>query len=219
MKIKNIATRFTFAAIILLAGLGGSPAFGQTNADEIAQLKQRVSQLEKQVQEISQFLEPLKGQQSIIYNRRQALQEKLSQRLAQDRDKYTQDQVVDAEKLYRVISQKPGSPEASESFQTMLKKYPDMNRTGCALLYMAQRSQGEERVKYLQQCIAQYNDCIYGDSVQVGAYARFLLAREYSNKGERQQAEALSGEIKAKFPGAIDHGGNLLVDFPAVTTK
>ena len=73
----------------------------------------------------------------------------------------------------------------------MIKKYPDINRTGCATLYVAQRSQGDERAKYLQDCIEEYNDCLYGDGVQVGAYARFLLAEDYRSKGEKKKKAAV----------------------------
>jgi hypothetical protein len=58
----------------------------------------------------------------------------------------------------------------------MIKKYPDINRTGCAMLYVAQKSQGDARTEYLQSCIEKFNDCFYADDVHVGVYARFLLA-------------------------------------------
>jgi hypothetical protein len=94
----------------------------------------------------------------------------------------------------------------------MVKKFPGTDRAGCAALYLAQMSQGDDRAKYLQDCIDQYNDCFYGDGVQVGVYARFLLAEDYQSNGEAEKAKALFNEIKAKYPDAIDHGGNLLVD-------
>jgi hypothetical protein len=215
MKMQKLIRTLMFSAI-LTGGLAAStPAWAQTNADEIAQLNRRVAQLEKQVQEISSFLEPLRGQQATIASRRQALKDKLEARFAQDRNKYTPEQVLDAESLFHVVSQKPGTSEASESFQTLVKKYPDMDRTGCAMLYIAQRSQGEDRAKYLQECIDKYDDCVYGDGVQVGAYARFLLARDYVKKGDEKKAAALSGEIKNQYPEAVDHAGNLLMDIPA----
>ena len=201
-----------FAGVVTAVMVVGTPLSAQTNADQIARLTQRVDQLEKQVQEISRFLEPLKGQQATISSRRQALQGKVQNRFMRDQEKYSAEQVLEAEKLFHVVSQKPGTEEASQSFQMLLEKFPDINRTGCAVLYIAQRSQGEERVKYLQQCIEKYSDCIYGDGVQVGAYARFLLAREYSIKGEDQKAQALSAEIKSRYPDAIDHAGNSLMD-------
>ena len=80
------------------------------------------------------------------------------------------------------------------------------------MLYLAQKSQGDERAKHLQDCIEKYNDFFYGDGVQVGAFARFLLAQDYRSQGEQQKAEALENEIKAQYPEAVDHGGNLLVD-------
>ena len=80
------------------------------------------------------------------------------------------------------------------------------------MLYIAQRSQGDERAKCLQDCVERYNDCFYGDGVQVGAYARFLLAGDCRSKGEQEKAGALHIELKTKYPDAIDHSGKLLVD-------
>jgi hypothetical protein len=198
--------------ILILEMSAASHLFAQApNADEIVQLKQRVSQLEKQVQQISQLLEPLKAQQAADA-RRQTLREKFDKKMAQDRQKYTPEQLNDAETLYQVANQKWGSPEATESLQTMIKKYPDINRTGCATLYVAQRSQGEERTKYLEDCIEKFSDCFYGDGVQVGAYARFLLAGDYRSKGEQEKAAALNIELKTKYADAVDHSGKLLVD-------
>jgi hypothetical protein len=72
-------------------------------------------------------------------------------------------------------------------------------------------SKGEDRAKGLQNCIDEYNDCFYGDGVQVGVYARFLLAQDYKSQGDMEKAKALFDEIKSKYADAIDHGGNLLV--------
>jgi TolA-binding protein len=177
----------------------------------IAHLTQRVAQLEK-------LVEPLKAQQA-MESRQKALGERFVQRMAQDRAKYTPDQMQDAEKLYQVANQKWGTPEAKESLQAMVKKYPDLDRTGCAMLYLADMSKGDERAKYLQDCIDQYNDCFYGDGAQVGPYARFMLAEDYKSDGETEKAKALYNEIKAKYPDAIDHSGKLLVDLIPAGSK
>ena len=199
------------AGILIWTAAAGSPLFAQTDTNDLAQLKQRVAQLEKQVQEISQLVEPLKAQLAID-TRRKVLRERFEKKTAQNQNKYTPEQLGEAENLYRVANQKWGSAEANESLQAMIKKYPDIDRTGCAVLYLAQTSQGEERARYLRDCIEKYNDCFYGDGVQVGVYARFLLAQDYKSKGEDKKAEALFPEIKTKYADAIDHNGNLLVD-------
>lgn len=197
---------------ILISGLAATPPlFAQGNSDEVTQLKERVAQLEKQVQEISQLVEPLKAQQSAD-TRRNALRERFDKKMAQDRGKYSQEQLREAEELYQVANQKWGTPEAAESLQTMIKKYPDINRTGCATLYVAQKSEGADRAKYLQDCVQNFNGCYYGDGVQVGVYARFLLAGDYMRNGDQQKAAALYSEIKTKYSDAVDHSGNLLVD-------
>src|ERR1039457_495535 len=145
------------AGILMLGMAAGWPVAAQTNVEEFAQLRQRVTQLEQQVQQISQILEPIKAQQA-LENRRKALRECFDKKLAQDQEKYSPEQWRDAEKRDQGANQKWGSAEASESLQTMIKKYPDINRTGCAMLYVAQRSQGEERAKYLQDCIEKFGD-------------------------------------------------------------
>lgn len=204
--------RNTFIVGILICAMtAGSTLLAQSNADELAQLKERVSHLEKQLQEITRLLEPLKAQLGKD-NRRTMLREKFTSKMARDRAKYTPKQLDEAESLYQVANQKWGSPEANESLQTMIKKYPDINRTGCAILYVAQNSKGDESAKYLQDCIEKYNDCFYGNGVQVGAYARFLLAEDYRSKGEDKKAEALFSEIKASYSDAVDHSGKLLID-------
>src|SRR5208283_3097156 len=148
-----------------------------------ALLARRVTQLEK-------IMAPLKAQLA-METRQKALREKFMQRYAQDRQKYTPEQLSEAEKLMGIGDQKWGSPEAVEACQTMVKKYPGSDRAGCAMLYLADMSKGDDRAKYLQDCIDQYNDCFYGDGVQVGAYARFLLAEDYQSNGETEKAKAL----------------------------
>lgn len=167
--------------------------------------------LARRVTQLEQLVEPLKAQMA-METRQKALREKFMQRYAQDRQKYTPDQLSDAENLMRIGDQKWGSPEAIEACQTMVKKYPGSDRAGCAVLYLADMSKGDERAKYLQDCIDQYNDCFYGDGVQVGAYARYLLAGDYQSNGETEKAKALYDEIKAKYADAIDHSGKLLVE-------
>jgi len=199
-------------ACILMSGMASNlPLCAQSGDADVAQLKQRVAQLEKQVQEISQILEPLKAQQA-SENRRKTFREKFEKKMAQDQAKYTPEQLREAEQLYQLANRKWGSTEATESLQTMIKKYPEINRTGCAVLYVAQNSKGDDRAKYLQDCIQKFNDCFYGDGVQVGAYARFLLATDYLREGEKEKAAALYREIKTAYSDAIDHNGNLLLD-------
>jgi hypothetical protein len=203
--------RNTLFGIVLTSLIAGSSLSAQTSADELARLKARVAQLEKQVQEMSGLLEPIRAQQG-MESRRRALRGKFDKKMAQDQAKYTGEQLREAEQLYQVANQKWGSAEGAESLQTMLKKYPDINRTGCATLYVAQRSEGEQRAKYLRDCIEKFNECFYGDGVQVGAYARLLLADYYQNKGESDKAATLFAELKAQYPEAVDHGGNLLIN-------
>lgn len=167
--------------------------------------------LANKVAKLEKLMAPVKAQQAMT-SRQQSLNKKFEERYAQDRQKYTPAQLQDAENLYQVANKQWGTLEASNNLRTMIQKYPDLDRTGCAALYLAQMSKGDERAKYLQDCIDQYNDCFYGDGAQVGPYARFMLAQDYQSNGEPAKAKALFDEIKAKYPDAIDHSGKLLVD-------
>ncbi len=89
----------------------------------------------------------------------------------------------------------------------MIAMYPDMNRTGCAILYMAQWAKGDEQKKLLEDAIAKHGDCMYGDGVQVGAYARFYLAEVYDEAGQKDKARVLYDEIRKQYPLAVNHRG------------
>jgi serine/threonine protein kinase len=164
-----------------------------------------------QIHGMSKTLAPVKAQQASA-DRQTALFKKFKKRMAQDQSQYTQEQLNEVENLMYAADRNWGKPEATNTLQTMMEKYPGSDRAGCAELYLAQMSQGDARASYLEDCINKYDDCFYGDGVQIGAYARFLLAQDYESQGDGQKARALFEEIKTKFPDAIDHTGNLLVD-------
>ena len=64
---------------------------------------------------------------------------------------------------------------------------------------------------YFKQAIADHSDCFYGDGVQVGAFARFLLGQVYLSTGHADLAKMLFDEIRKDYPDSIDHRGNSLV--------
>ncbi|HEU6449525.1 MAG TPA: hypothetical protein VFV23_13915 [Verrucomicrobiae bacterium] len=164
----------------------------------------QVARLEKQ-------LAPVINKQA-AEDRQKANRQKFTQRMELDQKKYSRDQLGEAERLYQIANQKWGTPEALQSLKTMIEKYPDIDRTGCAVLYVAQMSAGDDRAKYLQDCMDKYADCFYGDGVQVGAFACYLMAQDFKASGNTEKARALFAELKLKYPDAIDHGGNSLVE-------
>lgn len=149
-----------------------------------------------------------KRMERIAQQRRPALR-----RLREDMKLYSGAQLKEIGSLYGIANKKWGTPETKESLKQLIAKYPKSNRAGCAVLYLGQMSEdGKEREDYLQKAIEQYGDCCYGDGVIVGAYARYNLAGYYWKNDMKAEAEKLFEEIKDKYPEAIDHSGNLLVD-------
>ena len=132
---------------------------------------------------------------------------KARERAKQDQKKYTKEQLQECENLYQVANKNWRTPEAVATLKVMVEKYPDVNRTGCAVLYLAQMSTGKDRETRLQQAIDKFSDCMYFNGVQVGALSRFYLAADRWKAGDKEAAQKLFDQIKADYPDAITHGG------------
>ena len=184
------------------------PAFGL--ASETAQLEERITTLEARIVALEKSLAPLiekaKREQLLESQQRQA-----RERMRRDAENYSRNELREIEKLYQVANKKWRSVEARQSLQQLVQKYDQANRTGCAILYLGQMSEGEEKVKYLKRAIDQFGDCYYGDGVQVGAYARYLLGYYYQSHDRQEQAEEMFEEIRRSFSNAVDHRGNSLL--------
>jgi TolA-binding protein len=202
--------------IVVAVSLLATANLFSANAEqaELEKLKAKVAELEKRVSELEKLTLPLVEQQHKkqfeIENRK-----KLSARVMQDRKKYTQEQTREIETLYQVANRNWRNPSArdkvKESLDTLITKYPDANRSGCAMLYLAQLSKNKaDAVKILNEIITKYSNCWYGDGVQAGAYARFMLGCYYLQEGNKTEAEKYFNEIRKDYPGAVDHRGRLL---------
>ncbi|NQU11543.1 hypothetical protein HQ590_12180 [bacterium] len=176
---------------------------------ELTQLKKQLQRLEKRVSELETVLAPVKDKIQ-TESRREALRNKARERMLQDRKVYNQKQLGEIEELYQVANNKWRSPEAKLSLEKLVDKYAKANRTGCALLYLGQFSEGKDREAHLRAAIANHSDCWYGDGVQVGPYARYYLAHYYHGIGKKAEAARLDQEIREQYPEAIDHRGQPL---------
>jgi hypothetical protein len=135
---------------------------------------------------------------------------KARKRMQQDLS-FSDQERQEIESLYQVANKQWQTQEARDSLNTLVEKYKRANRTGCAILYLGQMSHGDEQIAYFKQAITDHSDCFYGDGVQVGAFARFLLGQVYVQSGQLDLAEALFNEIRKEFRDSIDHSGNSLV--------
>jgi hypothetical protein len=72
----------------------------------------------------------------------------------------------------------------------LVAKYPRSTRAGCAVLQLAQHSNGDARKRYLELAIANHGDAWCDNGVQVGALARALLAMSYADANRFDEAEA-----------------------------
>lgn len=134
------------------------------------------------------------------------------ERMRADRARYSAEQLRDIETLYQSANRDIRADGAQAALRDLIAKYPQSNRAGCALLYVARMSQGDEREMLLKQAIADHSDARYGDGTQVGAFARALLADWYARSGRKDEARKLAAEMVEKYPGAVDHSGGRIAD-------
>lgn len=140
-----------------------------------------------------------------------ALRAKVAARMKADADEYGRDGVRAIEMAYRAYSR--SRDVDNEHLKTLLEKYPKANRTGCAVMYAGQRARGSDDGKWFRLAMEKYADCMYGDGVQVGAYARLYLAGYLESKGKKDEAKKLRGEILKLYPDARTHRGRKMSEF------
>jgi hypothetical protein len=187
----------------LRAEEAGSPAVDQLNT-QMKALEQRVTELEQLVLPLRKNLE--------ADARRTGLRRQFDERMGQDVRVFSKEQLQEIENLYQVSNRNWNSPEARTNLVQLVTRYANANRTGCALLYLGQWSQGQEREDYLKEAIEKHSDSWYGDGVQVGAMARYWLAVHYRQLGRNEEAEQLFQQIRTEYPNAINHQGVPLAD-------
>jgi len=204
-------------SIIILALLVKLPARAQeaapdTKPDRFAEMEKRLQGIESEVDRLEKNLNSLLSvvsKEQIIAAQRA----KARARMREDAKAYTPEQLKEIEKLYQLANRGDSDPEVvKQNLQKVITDYPKSNRAGCATMYLAQRSEGDLRLDYLKEAETTYADCFYGDGVQVGAYALWYQAHYYWKEGDKATAEAILKQLKAKYPDAIDHKGNLLAD-------
>jgi hypothetical protein len=172
-------------------------------------LAERVHALEERIHTLEALLNPIKGKLQADAGRA-TRRKQFETRAAADRARYSREDLQEIERLYQVANRQWQSEEARESLKKLVSDYKHANRTGCALLYLGQMTEGEESINYLTAAMEHHGDCWYGDGVQVGAYARHYLAARFRQQGDDASADALLDEIRNEFPDAVDHKGNLL---------
>src|SRR2546423_130897 len=154
-------------AIVVCAG--AHSAFAQEDKDrEIRELKQRVAMLEQRLARLEgarPATAPAEQADALLAPRQQieAQRMKARQRMAEDKRKYNVDQLAEAEELYQKGNSALGTPQGKAALTRLIEKFPDIDRTGCAVLYLGQKSRGEEKIKYLTMAFEKFGDCYYGN--------------------------------------------------------
>lgn len=198
------------AILILICAAYPVVAKDATDGD-IKELNKRIERLENRIEMLEEIIEPLEDD---MRSRARALRfrKKFQERMKRDERIYEPSDLREIEKLYQTANQKWNTVTAKESLKLLAENYPESNRAGCGILYLAQMNMGKQKRDYFKKAIREHNDCWYGDGVQVGSYARFLLAAYYQETGDKKEAKKLFKEILNKYPEAIDHKGNMLKD-------
>ncbi|MGC9316193.1 MAG: tetratricopeptide repeat protein [bacterium] len=133
---------------------------------------------------------------------------KFEQRMASDIIRYGEEAYDEIKKLY-VDAYNAGylTQTWEENYREIIKKYPESNRAGCSICYLAYGLEDEQLYK---KAIDEYFDCLYGDGVQVGPYCMYHLGIYYITAGRDEEAAQLFNELREKYPNAIVHSQSLI---------
>ena len=209
-------TIFRKACLALILSLAFSNAFSQANdypSDPVnpADLEKRIIQLERRVRALEKLILEERMKRNEKDTSIEALRNKAKERMRIDHQKFPPHLVDSIEVLYQQASEDITSKESQKILRMIVADFPKMNRAGCALLYLIQNEESTVKIKMLQQAINDFGDCMYLDGVEVGAYARYQLAKLYKFKNDVSRAKELMNEVRLKYPTAIDHEGNKLI--------
>lgn len=131
---------------------------------------------------------------------------------ARDQKKRSAKEYAEMESEYQNINQNYKTPQVKSLLSDFIKKWKDGNRVGCATLYLAQKSSGDEREKLLETCVKKFSDAYYLDGCSVGGLSRLYLASHLNQFGKKAAAKKLIGEIEKDYAEAFDHNGKLVIE-------
>jgi TolA-binding protein len=178
-------------------------------AEKVKQLEQRVKVLEEQVAQ----LQAAAGKTRSNDNAKKMMKV-ARQHVEAERQKFKAQDIEKAEELYGEASQMymQSSKDSKKLLETVVTLYPQLNRAGCAQLYIAQQESGTEKERLLKDCMKRFDACYYLDGTQVGPLATLQLAFYYCQAGKDDDARKLFKQVRDEYPDAVGHDGELLTD-------
>ena len=135
------------------------------------------------------------------------------QAMARDMKLYNTREFRELETDYQAASARFREPDAKTTLEAFVKKWTKGgNRVGCATLYLAQRSSGDDRERLLRECMTKHDESYYLNGARVGGLARLYLWSHLLGNGKADEAAKVRTEIEAKYALCNDHGGRLLIE-------
>jgi hypothetical protein len=181
---------------------------GLAVADESI-LLQRIVALENRMADLEEQLAPVLEKERVKKVAEQQ-RELARERMMLDGEYLSRLELNLVEKAYQTGNADWKAENADKALELLTGKFPQANRTGCAVLAKAQAVSGDEQIKLLKDAISTYGTCYYASGVNVGAYARLYLGMRYKKDGKDEDAAKLFNKLRADFPDAVDHKGQLL---------
>ena len=101
----------------------------------------RVKELEQKVEQLQQRTSKLEGQLAAQTGMTPEAKVKMplfEKRSAKDKQIFLAEDIREAETIYQEAAKEFGSKKCKRLLRKVVRRYPDLNRAGCAQLYLAQ---------------------------------------------------------------------------------
>jgi hypothetical protein len=133
--------------------------------------------------------------------------------VAAERAKFKAEDIARAETLYHRANRQSKPEIRNRLLDSVVILYPQLNRAGCAQLYLAQRADSnDKREQLLKDCIDRFSECYYLDGAQVGPLAMLQLARLYNATNREPLGQELIKRLRKEHRKAIGHDGRRLLE-------
>lgn len=171
-------------------------------------LATRLARLESSVEEtqtrVAMGMPSAREDQPLALERYQAAMDR-------DRANHTTEEWQEINRLYSLGMRGLRQPEGREALESLIDRFPESNRAGCAAMNLASVLYGDgdhdAARAHLETLIEAESDAVFRNGERILAKALVMLGRVEQHEGRGEEAHALWSRVTEDFPNEEDARG------------